>query len=184
MNETFIDILKIIATPISTIVVAIFVYKYTNNYHRKTLLNELDSKSEWRKTLFIIAGKNKLQLADIQQIRASVRAFKKITAKSKFDIISNDIIDFCDKTYLVYYCYGDSNLPYKINEQAKIYCRYLLADHWEKLQLSTWQMKEYNKIKEESPLEYRTIFNFHYFKVIEKEEDLYKQTIQKIKELN
>lgn len=182
MNETVLNILKIFATPISTILAAIFVYLYTRNNHKRTLLNELDSKSEWRKTLFIIAGKNRLKLSDIEQIRATVRAFKKDNPKSKFDKMTNRIISFCNTTYENYYYLNEKDLPFVINQQAKIYCRYLLAYHWEILQLSSRQLKNYNKIKDEKkPLEYRLFFNPPYFKAIEKEEEFYNKTIEELK---
>ncbi|MCI2881548.1 hypothetical protein FH103_02665 [Staphylococcus hominis] len=178
---TLIDTLKIFATPVATIGAAFFVYLYTKNNHKRTLLSELDSKSEWRKTLFMIAGKNRLKLSDIEQIRATVRAFKKDYPKSKFDQMTTHIIDFCDSTYLLYYTKNEKELPFIINQKAKIYCRYLLAYHWEILQLSTHQLKRYNKIKnEKEPLEYRTFFNFKYFQFIEKEEELYYKTIKEI----
>lgn len=71
---------------LSPLIIAYFVYKYTNDNHKKTLLNELDSKSEWRKTLFIIAGKKKIKIKDVYQLRASLR----FTHKNESEYLNND----------------------------------------------------------------------------------------------
>ncbi|ESU05062.1 hypothetical protein M461_0200045, partial [Staphylococcus epidermidis CIM37] len=92
-----IDLLKII-TPM---LIAYLVYKYTTDNHKRTLLNELDSKSEWRKTLFTIAGKKKIKIKDVYQLRASLR----FTHKNESEYLNNDyfdnmnilIIKYCEK---------------------------------------------------------------------------------------
>ncbi|MDW4233441.1 hypothetical protein QI141_02065 [Staphylococcus saprophyticus] len=43
--------------------------------------------------------------------------------------MTNRIISFCNTTYENYYYLNEKDLPFAINQQAKIYCRYLLAYH-------------------------------------------------------
>lgn len=50
-----------------------FLYINTLIIVIKRLLNELDSKSEWRKTLFIIGGNSTVTLDDVYQFRTALR---------------------------------------------------------------------------------------------------------------
>ena len=64
-KNMFSEWLKNLLQPLATLSLGFFVYKYTDNRHKKRLLNELDSKSEWRKTLFIIGGNSTVTLDDV-----------------------------------------------------------------------------------------------------------------------
>ena len=131
-----------LAKIIYPLIIAFFVYQYTSNIHKKNLLNELDSKSEWRKKLFEVAGEDEIKLKSIYILRASVRFDIKDNPKSIFEKKSNDIIRFCD-------CITSSHseieekLPYIEQEMTRIYCRYLLANHWEILQLDIKKLIHY-----------------------------------------
>lgn len=59
-----------LARIIYPLIIAYFVYKYTTSIHKKNLLNELDSKSEWRKKLFEVAGEKEIGLKEIYILRA------------------------------------------------------------------------------------------------------------------
>lgn len=70
-----------VASPIIsflTMIVTIISLIYTNKRFDKTMLDNLDSKSGWRKTLFEIAGKDRITLEDVFKIRA-VLILKKTT---------------------------------------------------------------------------------------------------------
>lgn len=130
-----IDLLKII-TPM---LIAYLVYKYTTDNHKRTLLNELDSKSEWRKTLFTIAGKKKIKIKDVYQLRASLR----FTHKNESEYLNNDYFDNMN-ILIIKYCEkiinkdlilkDDLILNNNSQETIRLFCRYMLADHWEKNQ--------------------------------------------------
>ena len=65
-----------VASPIIsflTMIVTIISLIYTNKRFDKTMLDNLDSKSGWRKTLFEIAGKDRITLEDVFKIRACLR---------------------------------------------------------------------------------------------------------------
>ncbi|MCJ1764983.1 hypothetical protein [Mammaliicoccus sciuri] len=115
----------------------------TINYYnsKRQLLNDLDSKSEFRKRLYDVASNPTPCMKDVLTIRTSLRFIKKNTknnTQEDFDIITNDIIDFCDTIENEYY-----NSLYKknfklTNKDTKIlqlYTRYLLKHHWEKNQV-------------------------------------------------
>lgn len=178
-----IEVSKALATPIATIIAAIFVYNYSMNNHKKTLLNELDSKSEWRKTLFEIAGKDKITLDDIFKIRACLRFDYKNYANNTFDKKTKDIIKYCDdmkqKYDDNYNC--ESKILFKIDrEKARIYSRYLLANHWEVLQLSDKEYKKY-RICRGDPLD--QINDYKELKWYQKEQELERKTNKLISNL-
>lgn len=163
-------------------IIALLVYKYTNDNHKKNLLNELDSKSGWRKTLFEIAGNDKITLEDVFKLRACLRFDKKENATDIFDKKTNEIISFCDNMQTKYdnkYSCESKILFINDREKVRIYSRYLLANHWEILQLSKREYKKYEKeknsnyIKQEKP----------YKKWYEKEKQLENRTEALIKEL-
>ncbi|GJF55138.1 hypothetical protein [Staphylococcus argenteus] len=155
ISNHVIELLKIF-TPI---LIALLVYQYTNDNHKKTLLNELDSKSEWRKKLFDIAGKEKIEIGDVFQLRAGVRFtekdFKNLDTyfdKMNFVIIQycklftkeNDIKTLAENTSL----YEDKKLTLQAQETIRLFCRYLLADHWEKNQNSKFIFSDQTKESE------------------------------------
>lgn len=129
---------KVFASPIATIFIGLLVFWYTNSHHKRTMLNSLDSKSEWRKKLFEIAGKRDIRLDDVYQLRAALRFNRKNVNDKKlstFDKVNIIIIEYC-KTMtnennidnIVY----DKQLKLHEKEIIRLFCRYLLADHWEK----------------------------------------------------
>lgn len=137
--------------PIVTIITALLVYMYTSNYYKRTLLSSLDSKSGWRKTLFEIAGKNNIKLKDVYQFRAALRFNNKDEFKycknTLFDNMNIIIIKYCDKL-ITSYSYSESiSLSNYEKETIRIFCRYMLADHWEKNKNKKSNFR--NKIKEE-----------------------------------
>ena len=136
-----IDLLKI-ATPM---LIAYLVYKYTTDNHKRTLLNELDSKSEWRKTLFEIAGHSEIKKDNLYQFRAALR----FTYKNEDDYCNHKYFD-CMNIIIIKYCENLINLK-RIEENKqdenrqsvlenyemdsiRVFCIYMLADHWEKNQ--------------------------------------------------
>lgn len=107
----------------------------------------MDSKSGWRKELMDIASKDKITLADIYRIRASVRYYPHQTpTRLSFRWMTNLIIKLCDeyfvgiykdKRFRIYECENGDNLTSKVivspenDEIVRIICRYLLKYHWE-----------------------------------------------------
>lgn len=132
-----------LAKIIYPLIIAYFVYKYTTSIHKKNLLNELDSKSEWRKKLFEVAGEKDIGLEEIYKLRTSVRFDVKDNPKSIFEKKTNDIIRFCDCITSSHFEI-DKHLPYIEQEMTRIYCRYLLANHWEVLQLGFIKRRYYD----------------------------------------
>lgn len=78
------------------IFIAYFVYRYTSNNHRKTLLDQLDSKSEWRKKLFKVASSPSIGLEEVYTLRTSVRFDCNDLPETIFEKKTNEIIKFCD----------------------------------------------------------------------------------------
>lgn len=68
----FSEWLKNLLQPLATLSLG-FLYINTLIIVIKRLLNELDSKSEWRKTLFIIGGNSTVTLDDVYQFRTALR---------------------------------------------------------------------------------------------------------------
>lgn len=137
-SNTWLDWIKILAMPIATVVVGFLVFLYTNSHHKRTMLNSLDSKSEWRKKLFEIAGKRNIRMDDVYQLRAALRFDSKNVndeSLSKFDKVNIIMIEYCKKLtneddVKKMVNYKQLNLQDK--EIVRLFCRYLLADHWEK----------------------------------------------------
>ncbi|HLQ82457.1 hypothetical protein [Staphylococcus saprophyticus] len=149
-SNTFLDWVKFLATPAATIIVGLLVYWYTNAHHKRTLLNELDSKSEWRKTLFVIAGKDKITLEDVFKLRACLRFDTKDNPHNIFDKKTNQIIEFCEEMKTKYdnkYSCESKILFIQDREKVRIYSRYLLANHWEILQLTKKDYKKYEMLR-------------------------------------
>ncbi|WP_210136780.1 hypothetical protein [Staphylococcus sp. GDH8C109P] len=136
-----INLLKIL----SPTLIAFLVYKYTTDNHKKTLLNELDSKSEWRKTLFEIAGLSEIKTDNLYQLRAALR----FTYKDENDYYKLKYFD-CMNIIIIKYCENlisqkrievnqneneeKSNLENYEMDTIRLFCIYMLADHWEKNQ--------------------------------------------------
>lgn len=130
-----------LATPVVTLVIGYLVYRYTTSNNKKQLLNSLDDKSEWRKTLYDISGSKDIDIGSIHKLRTSLRFNINLEQDQKF-IYPN----FRNMSYLIlYYCDSVCDLNCKINTNlVRLFCRYLLADHWEKNQLSYKETKYLN----------------------------------------
>ncbi len=149
------------------IFIAYFVYRYTSNNHRKTLFDQLDSKSEWRKKLFEVASNDQITLKEVYTLRTSVRFDIKDEPKTIFEKKTNEIIKFCDCITSSHFNLDDK-LPYLEQEITRIYCRYLLANQWEIFQLTF--------IK-------RIIYKLQFGKWYKKEQELDKKTDELINKL-
>lgn len=145
--------LKYVIPPVVTLIIGLFTIFIGLSTLKRTLLDNLDSKSGWRKTLFEIAGKDKISLEDVFKLRTCLRFDKKDDKKDElsiFDNKTNEIIDFCNDMQIKYEnkysC--ESKILFNIDrEKVRIYSRYLLANHWETLQLSKREYKKYKKHK-------------------------------------
>ncbi|WP_459470201.1 hypothetical protein [Staphylococcus cohnii] len=164
-SNIWFDWFKILATPIVTLIIGLFTVYITVKNLKRTMLDNLDSKSEWRKTLFKIAGKNEITMDDVFQLRAAVRfdfnnkdsVFNKKT-KHTFNSITDLIIHFTDKlvntktdTTLFKFNY---QLSENSKEMVRTFCRYLLANQWEILQLTPTEQYMLDKHNNKSKVKY------------------------------
>ncbi|MGV3042579.1 hypothetical protein ACEE08_06490 [Staphylococcus rostri] len=169
--------------------IGLLVYRYTTDNNRKQLQDSLDSKSEWRKSLFQLANKDKITPGDIHVLRAALRFNFKEAEKDDlnyFDIMTKLIIKYCEgvefsanNTHLYHPNHGGHKqfqLTYndKIEIQTRfspkiirLFARYLLADHWEKNLLSNKKEAEDKLIEHMRIIDSNTLKKFFY----EKEED-------------
>ena len=204
---TWIDLIYSIGTPLATLGIGIFTIYTTFKTFSRTMLDNLDSKSGWRKTLYNIAGTSNITMNEVYQLRASVRFKKsnKTNNETSFSGVSDKIIEFCDDLANRY-----KNqlkiLTFNEQEMTRIFCRYLLANQWEILQLSSLEQyfikkrrRQSGKIKEELinkkySWHQKTIYCIFYFcnknKInsridywIEKEDELIEYTLRKYEEL-
>lgn len=133
------EIVGAIIGAVATLAAVILAFYLAN---RLTLNDSMDSKSKWREHLYDIASKDKIELADIYRIRASLRYHPRSyseTNKWSFSWMSSLISNLCDK-YLVGVYKNSRNrksaqtnstvLP-ENDEIVRIICRYLLKVHWE-----------------------------------------------------
>lgn len=120
-------------------------------------MNNLDSKSEWRKKLLELASKDMMTLDDVYLLRATLR-FNKHDVPFElysFKYFSNEITDFCDELTSKYDKKRDGeNDKAKISssidrEIIRIYARYLLKNHWEVFSSSFFIYNKEFKIKKE-----------------------------------
>lgn len=142
-------------------ILSIFVLLYTNKRHQQTMLDNLDSKSDWRKTLFKIAGKSNIIMDDVYQLRAAVRFAKnnKPIPDNSFEQVTNLIIDFSESLNNL------DNLSCKLlnpkeQEMVRVFCRYLLTNQWEVLQLTP--VEQYKINKDNSKVKYSLNQNLGY----------------------
>lgn len=159
-----INLLKILLPTL----VAFLVYKYTTDNHKRTLLNELDSKSEWRKTLFEIAGLSIIKMENLYQFRAALRFTYKneddYCNLNHFDNMNIIIIKYCENLLEQKRAKDTKN---KENQTVKfencemdsirLFCIYMLADHWEKNQNKNFK---FNKPEKELELCIDTLQKF------------------------
>lgn len=110
--------------------------------NRLTLNDSMDSKSKWREHLYDIASKDKIELADIYRIRASLRYHPRSyseTNKWSFSWMSSLISNLCDEYFVGVYTSSRNRKSAQTNatvlpendEIVRIICRYLLKVHWE-----------------------------------------------------
>lgn len=137
------EIVGAIIGAVATLAAVILAFYLAN---RLTLNDSMDSKSKWREHLYDIASKDKIELADIYRIRASLRYYPRSyseTNKWSFSWMSSLISNLCDK-YLVGVYRNSRNRKRKRkrkssqtnslpenDEIVRIICRYLLKVHWE-----------------------------------------------------
>lgn len=148
LNKEFFNII----TKTTPIFIALLVYFYTTDNHRRQLLNELDSKSEWRKKLFEIAGQKEITIEHVFQLRAALRFTEKDIDKCEknFDKMNVIIIKYCKKlTNENIYSNPENSNPIKHQQQniIRLFSRYLLADHWEKNQRKDYIMPKEKEIE-------------------------------------
>lgn len=162
-SDVFIKLLM----PLTTIGVAILVYNYTTDNNRRQLLNSLDEKSGWRKKLFELAGSEKIEEKDIHILRSSLRFTQKKKPKTYFDIMSKIMIIYCEgvisksdesnKDFPLIYCSCIKFMTKFDPRIVRLFSRYLLADHWEKNQLSK---KEKEKYEVQEKIDFSTFKKF------------------------
>lgn len=102
--------------------------------NKENLNDSLDSKSGWRKQLFDIASKNEIVLDDVYRVRASLRYDKHKNERMipfSFDWMSNLMIDYCEWLVEKRNCTINIKLTKTESEIIRIFCRYLLKNHWE-----------------------------------------------------
>lgn len=150
---------------IATLIAGLLAYHYTTYNNQQQLINSLDSKSGWRKSLFELAEKQDIVPEDVQGLRTTLRFNYKDNAKTYFDVMTKIIILYCEgiereKKSLQFspIISMNSNLKFKCKELdgfetqfdpriIRLFARYLLADHWEKNLLNNRQKAEYELIK-------------------------------------
>lgn len=156
-------------------ILSIFAFLYANKRHKMNMLDHLDDKSEWRKKLLELAGKHPMKVGDIHELRAFVR-FDKNDNHDKyhfyhnkeltpFQNITDAIIGYRDYLYDFDIINNTKNDKQEINqelsekhaEMIRIFARYLLANHWEILQLTPAEKFRYNDRQKYS--------NDHYTKI-------------------
>ena len=133
------ELIATLSSPIVSLFIGLLVYRYTTNNNRRQLIDSLDSKSEWRKSLFMLAHKQKIKPKDIHILRATLRFNYKRENKTYFDIMTKFIILYCEgveknktSSFILNY---NNDITFATRFDPKIvrlFARYLLADHWEK----------------------------------------------------
>lgn len=139
-SRLWVLLLKSLLVPIATVIIGYLTIKTTSKNFRRSLLDNLDSKSEWRKTIFCIAGNDKITIKEIYQLRAALRFKEKSYPKKSFDKMNVIMIKYCNniidnKLYLTI----------DIQETIRVFARYLLKDHWEKNQNKKGKFKPRKK---------------------------------------
>ena len=127
-------IVSVILTFSNIIITRVAIY-LTNRRFNRTMLDNLDSKSGWRKTLYEIAGEHNITLNNVQQLRSSLRYKEKEDKPtlSSFDSVNIIIIKYCNQLIRKKQFYkGKVTFNFYESESIRIFCRYLLKDHWEK----------------------------------------------------
>ncbi|PTH92061.1 hypothetical protein DWB98_09950 [Staphylococcus xylosus] len=151
-NDYFTGTTTIFAAIIAVLGVILTIV--VNNAHkRKELLDNLDSKSEWRKQLYNVASKTFLTTDDVYRVLASLRFFphESIDLKSKEIHFHKATQTIYSDLYAIIEEYKkkieenvkDENdaeiksgvktpiLTFKESEKVRLYTKYLLKHHWE-----------------------------------------------------
>ncbi|AVQ33356.1 hypothetical protein C7J88_03785 [Staphylococcus muscae] len=81
---------------IATLIAGLLAYHYTTYNNQQQLINSLDSKSGWRKSLFELAEKHDIVPEDVQGLRTTLRFNYKDNAKTYFDVMTKIIILYCE----------------------------------------------------------------------------------------
>lgn len=145
-------------------ILSTFAFLYANKRHKMNMLDHLDDKSEWRKKLLELAGKHPIETSDIHKLRAFVRFDKneKSNKDDKYHIKDNEKLTPFQNITDAIICYREylydldilndtkddkkeTNLSEKQAEMIRIFARYLLANHWEVLQLTQAEKYRYNE---------------------------------------
>lgn len=123
----------------------------SNKNKKKELLDNLDSKSEWRKQLYDVASKTFIDTDDVFRVLASLRYFPH--EESEYDKCKDEQY-FIEATRTIYSdlytiirkhkekiseiksnkeCEGIKSpiLSFKDSEKVRVYTKYLLKHHWE-----------------------------------------------------
>lgn len=135
-SYTWVDLINSIGTPLATLGIGVFTINTTFKTLRRTMLDNLDSKSEWRKTLFIIAGKEEIKIGDVHQLRAALRYTEKDNPETYFDRMNVILIKYCK--FLIFEfnkSQGIARFTLNSQESVRVFARYLLKDHWEKIRI-------------------------------------------------
>lgn len=103
----------------------IITFIVTSYFNKRKLVDSLDTKSGWREKLFDTAATEVITKKEIHIIRTTLRYKAKEDSEKPFDILTKDIITFCDEMIM------KNNLSNLEQEKARIYARYLLKHHWE-----------------------------------------------------
>ncbi|MCJ0941270.1 hypothetical protein [Mammaliicoccus sciuri] len=135
-------LLKSLLVPIATVIIGYFTIKTTSKNFRRSLLDNLDSKSEWRKTIFCIAGNDKITIKEVYQLRAALRFKEKSDPKKLFDKMNVIMIKYCNH---IIDNEPDLTTNIDIQKTIRVFARYLLKDHWEKNQNKKGEFKPRKK---------------------------------------
>lgn len=154
-NDYFTGSATIFASLIAVIGVYITV-KSSEENKKKELLDNLDSKSEWRKQLYDVASKTFINTDDVFRVLASLRYFphEKYNNKESKNKKCNDEQFFREATQTIYsklYLIVETHkdeidkniknrkcqnikapiLSFEESEKVRVYTKYLLKHHWE-----------------------------------------------------
>ncbi|MEG1056860.1 hypothetical protein [Lactococcus sp.] len=140
----------IIIAVLTSVITAILTSFIVPRANKRSLADSLDSKSEWRKSLFQAVSKENITMDDVYLLRASLR-YKahgysegiEINSDSyeyelTFDNITKKMIEFCEDMELNYppnYRLKHQGIKRTLSKtdskKVRIYLRYLLKAHWE-----------------------------------------------------
>ncbi|MCD8851620.1 hypothetical protein [Staphylococcus xylosus] len=145
-NDYFTGTMTIIAAIIAVLGVILTIV-FNNAHKRKELLDNLDSKSEWRKQLYDVASKTFLTTDDVYRVLASLRYFpheiiNEDKAERYFHKATQTI--YSDLYSLIVEHRRDIELnkkndkeikapllTFNQSENVRIYTKFLLKHHWE-----------------------------------------------------